>query len=561
MSTACRRLAILLTASTVDASPFGALPPGAPAPYALRWVNVHEAAHSTAHAINDRGVVGGNWSPADGAAGAGVLHSTSALQTLVMPAPPRLSLGVRHLNAAGDATGFMDDDAFVRRGAAVTLLAPPGTARACGRGIAADGTVVGDATGAEGSVAWRWHSATGYSLLAGLPGGTAHGATGINGAGTIIGWSRVPSSTDPAVMETTAWLHAGGTFTPFSWPGTTTTSQAAINDHGDLLVGFRMASSGTRDRFAVHSGGDFHEINLTLPAGMNAPAVRGLNSLGEIAGFCVDAAGRRHAFRGVPAWLPEITDSHTDLTLRIQSGQPTIEVNDTDLGQTFAPDRVVIRAGASARRLVPASTAFGFLGPAGASAWILPQAQDYALPWLGVSSLIPAGVLQGNQVHLTLEALTGPGHFQLYTVSGFGSPTVRMNTADGISPTADRVTLASGAHVHYNWAFSAPGLWKLRFRIRGTPAAGDAEIVSAIQELTLWFDTGSVFPLTMSPPQPGPAGMQLALNTEVGRELVLRTSTDLINWSISQRVLTTSPLTTLTEPASGPRRFYQAVLR
>ena len=558
---ACSLLTALTATIAAKASPFATLPPGTPAPYVIQWVNVHEAAHSSAHAVSNRGVIAGDWSLADSASSAGVLHSTSALQTLLPPPHPHRSIGIRHLNSAGDTVGFIDNSAFLRRNGSLSLLTPPAASVACARGINDNGTVVGDAVTPGGPVAWHWHPTTGFTSLAGLENRTGHGASGINNAGTIIGWSSRPSAPDPTVIETTPWILTNGVFSPFSWQGTSASSLTAINDHGDLLVEFRMAATGTRNRFAVRSGSSFHEILFTLPAGMSHVSVRGLNHLGEIAGFCLDANGQRHAFRGLPAWLPEITDSHTDLTLRINSGQLTMEVNDTDFGQSFASDRVVIRAGPSARRLVPPSPSFAFLGPTGSSTWILPQAQDYALPWLGISSFIPQGILAGNQAHLTLEEFSGPGNFQLYSISGLGTPIVRINTADGLNPATDRLSLGSGAHAHFNWAFSAPGLWNLRFRVRASPAAGGPEIVSTLKELTFLIDKGNVFPIRLRNPQIDPSGIRLTLETEVGRELILRSSSDLVHWHITRRLITTDPVTTLTEPIDGPRRFHQPVLR
>lgn len=554
--TAC----LLPLVSMAAASPFAALPPGAPALYTVTLINAHDAAHSTANAINDRGDVCGEWYNEDYSVNRGVLHSSAGLQQHVAPAATYGGISILAVNDGGDVAGFMESDAFIRSSGVFTILTPPGAAFTFARGLNDSGTVVGDAFGPGGDVAWTWSSAAGYGTLAGLPGYTGHGATGINAAGAVIGYSTRPAPANPDTTETAQWLYSGGSFTPVTWPGTTRISLSGINDHGDLLIYYRMAATGAQDRYAVRTGSSTHELSFTLPAGLEKPAVSGFNNCGEIAGYCTDSAGRYHAFRGRPAWLPEVSDTHADVAMRFSGGQFRMEVNDTDLAAVYAPDRVLIAAGSSARRLIPAGASWSFLGTAGASTWILPQVQEPGLPWLGISSLISSGVLQGP-VALTLDSVAGPGHFSLYGLSGLGSPSVRMNSGDGIQPATDRITLNPGAHVHFNWAFSAPGMWKLRFRLRGTPAGGGAEIVSAPQELTFWLEPGSVFPVRMGTPAAGPAGMQIPLTAEVGRECVLRTSTDLVNWTIARQFITTARDFTLTESTAGMRRFYQAEIR
>jgi len=551
---------LISLASPAAASPFAALQPGAPAPYVVTLINAHEAAHSRANAINDRGDVCGEWYSEDYSINKGVIHNTAGLQQHVAPAGNYSGISILSLNDIGTVAGFMDNHAFVRSNGAITILTPPGSASAFARGISDSGTVVGDASGQGGNIAWTWTSTAGYATLAGLPSYTSHGATGINATGTVIGYSTRPAPDDPDTTESAQWLYTGGTFTAVTSPGTTRFTLNGINDHGDLLTHYRIAATGTQDRYAVRSGTSTHDLSFNLPAGLEKPAVTGFNNCGEITGHCTDSAGRSHAFRGRPAWLPEVSDTHADVALRFSSGQFRMEISDTDLGAAYPPDRVLIAAGSSARRLVPAGPSWSFLGTAGASTWILPQMQDPGLPWIGISSLITTGVLQGP-VALTLDSASGPGHFSLYSLSGLGSPSVRMNSADGIHPATDRITLTPGAHVHFNWAFSAPGLWKLRFRLRGTPANGSAEIVSAPQELSFWLDPGTVFPIRMGTPAAGPAGIEIPLTAEVGRECVLRTSTDLVNWTISQQFITTTRNFTLTEPTTDLRRFYRAEIR
>jgi surface-anchored protein len=501
-------------------------------------LDAHDATASELNTINDRGTVGGNWSQASLANQAGFLANTAALQTTTPPGSSLLGV-----NQAGDTVGHAQSFGYVQTTAGLTVLTPPGATVAHARSINDEGLVVGDALGPAGAFAWTWKATSGYQVL------PAEQATGVNNTGDIIGHS----ATGP-------WLFQSGTFQAYTLPQASSVRLRAINNRGQLLVAYRTPASGAQDRFGIQSESAFEEIALTLPTGFSQPSILGLNSSGEICGHARDSQGHHHGFRARPVSLPEITESHTDIAVRWQAGAFRLEVADTDYGASYPPEGVVLAAGPSARRLIPATASYRFLGPAGASTWLLPQAQDPSLPWLGLSSFVPGGVLQGNLAHLTLESISGPGHFQIFSVSGIGSPAVRINTADGIGPT-DRVSLASGAHAHYNWAFSAPGLWKLRFRIRGNLAATGTEVASIPIELTFWLETGRIFPAALSSPKIVPSGQEMTIQGEVGRELLLRSSSDLHQWSTDQRLIISQPVTTLTAPAGGPRTFYQAIVR
>jgi surface-anchored protein len=97
-------------------------------------------------------------------------------------------------------------------------------------------------------------------------------------------------------------------------------------------------------------------------------------------------------------------------------------------------------------------------------AWILPQNEDPNLPFLGFSTTrFPSGVQFGSTVQLALVGIDGPGDFSAVVVGPFGDASVLANTRDGIDES-DSITLrAQGSHLHCNWIFSQPGLYKLTF--------------------------------------------------------------------------------------------------
>ncbi len=116
----------------------------------------------------------------------------------------------------------------------------------------------------------------------------------------------------------------------------------------------------------------------------------------------------------------------------------------------------------------PSGPAWNFLGnSAGAPVWFLPQGLDPAKPFLGIASeeLDPA---DWNSLTLSLKSMTGPagGHFSLWQTDTFGSPTVKMATSDGISGS-DSFAMTVGGHDHYNYGFTAPGIYYVEFQWDG----------------------------------------------------------------------------------------------
>jgi surface-anchored protein len=78
------------------------------------------------------------------------------------------------------------------------------------------------------------------------------------------------------------------------------------------------------------------------------------------------------------------------------------------------------------------------------------------LPFLGFGTEeLTASEWSGN-ISLSLKAISGPGTFSVWGVSGFGAPELKMSSVNGISAD-DRLLLVPGSHGHFNVGFSAPG--------------------------------------------------------------------------------------------------------
>ncbi len=108
---------------------------------------------------------------------------------------------------------------------------------------------------------------------------------------------------------------------------------------------------------------------------------------------------------------------------------------------------------------------------AGDPIWFLPQSNDPAKPFLGIAAEeVDNGVFVGDQVTLTLTGLSGPGEFSLWQTP-LGGPNFFMSSYDGIS-AADSMTVSVGGHDHYNFGFTAPGLYEVELTASGDLVGG-----------------------------------------------------------------------------------------
>jgi surface-anchored protein len=153
-----------------------------------------------------------------------------------------------------------------------------------------------------------------------------------------------------------------------------------------------------------------------------------------------------------------------------EDGEWDLHVHDHDTEAEYEPDEVVLGVAAEAETTVPADPAYAFLGDAGDAAWILPKGHVHGLLSLGYAAEeIEDGVLAGDELTLSLLAVDGPGSFALYDTDGLGVPTVVFDSDDALPQS---LPVAAGAHVHANWAFSAPGTYTVTYEANGTPAGG-----------------------------------------------------------------------------------------
>ncbi|WP_410643262.1 choice-of-anchor M domain-containing protein [Amycolatopsis sp. lyj-346] len=169
-----------------------------------------------------------------------------------------------------------------------------------------------------------------------------------------------------------------------------------------------------------------------------------------------------------------LTTGHVDvLDVDYTSGALSVQLLDgTSGGVRRDPSTVELDVLAAAKTTVPSNSAYGFLGTPGSTVWILPQTQNANLLWPGWNSTdVASGVFQGNSLTLSLQSVSG-GRVGVYTQS-LGTPTVLFNSGDGLP---DAKPLATGAHVHANWAFGSAGTYTVTFRVSGVLAATGATV-------------------------------------------------------------------------------------
>jgi surface-anchored protein len=173
-----------------------------------------------------------------------------------------------------------------------------------------------------------------------------------------------------------------------------------------------------------------------------------------------------------PARLPAVdlfTAGHADVSIVINGSAFDFEyelaanavLNGTPIGSP------AVKAPGDLITVVPDSSKAvgGVSGLPGAWAnntfWYLPQVSTTGVPFLGLGAEeIAAGQLVGE--------------FLMFQ-SGLTAPTVFINTADGVSGS-EFINLAALSHNHYNWSFSTPGTYQIRFKAEGTLATGNVPI-------------------------------------------------------------------------------------
>lgn len=234
------------------------------------------------------------------------------------------------------------------------------------------------------------------------------------------------------------------------------------------------------DSFPVLSGGHRHaNWAFTKPGvyriDLQASGIRSVDQQlvqSEVATFLFEVFG------------PTVFSSgEVDVDIALENGEFHLGAHQESTNTEFSTSEILFRATPLARTLIPDDPQFAFLGTSGDYTFVLPQSEEAGVLFLGIATgEIETGVVESDRVDLELVSVDGPGEFALYQTDAFGTPTVLMNTADGIDGT-DTYPRGVGEHVHANWTFSTPGVYTLGFQVSGTLVAGSQFITSDVFEV------------------------------------------------------------------------------
>ena len=250
---------------------------------------------------------------------------------------------------------------------------------------------------------------------------------------------------------------------------------AALLVAGSALGGASAAYAA--DTTKTHRPGDAG-FGVDLPAGTTMTTTKGT----EVTHPC---AGRKLLYH-----------SHVDALYGTRDGQGALSVMAVD-GQSVVPmDDVCFRLAPDAdedgnevsRITVPDSEALSFLGKPGDIVWTAPQSvsffDQWRPIWAGLGAFDPNHELDGqiptnftdDLMYFDLKDFSGPGDMNVFFAGAGGAGDVEhvFNSADDSKHSIDYEV---GAHGHFTWTFTKPGIY-------ATTWQGRAELTDGTQELT-----------------------------------------------------------------------------
>ena len=256
--------------------------------------------------------------------------------------------------------------AFTFTGGVYQILTVPGSTASIATGINGAGLIVGVYQDLAGVLRGFANNGGTFSNVD-FPGASGTQAIGVNDAGQIVG-----DYFDAASVEH-GFVSSGGVFTAIDFPGATGTAAAGINAAGDIVG---VWSDATGSHGFLLQAGVFTPINFPLATSTTA---FGINDTGEIAGFYSDAAGNTHGFifaGGAFSTVDVAGARGTQLTRIKNGGAVTGVCTDALNGHTASPaNERVAGAGFSA----PASLATSRHGRYRNSAQRLGRRPTYAI--------------------------------------------------------------------------------------------------------------------------------------------------------------------------------------
>jgi putative ABC transporter-associated repeat protein len=204
---------------------------------------------------------------------------------------------------------------------------------------------------------------------------------------------------------------------------------------------------------------------------------------------CMSTFPERRAAGAVAAEQVVIADGHVDIGPRLVDGRWLLGVRDDTVSPQIwrSFDDVALHVVDAARLRLPAGDGLSFLAPGGTEVWLLPQVQEQGILWPGWNTQDPSiSSLQGPVIW-KLESVEGPGEFALFLTGSFGNTRPLFSTTDDLP---QEMRLEMNSHVHGNWAFTAPGVYRLEMSMEARAPDGQ----TLTDRRTLRFAVGPVDP-------------------------------------------------------------------
>ncbi len=235
----------------------------------------------------------------------------------------------------------------------------------------------------------------------------------------------------------------------------------------------------SREGYDLPSGGHNH-----MNWGFTAP---GTYHLGLVASGMPFGESGSITSEEVPYWFEAgvLKEGEVDIELGLVAGELKFRVRDRMIDTEHEPSHVALHAGPQSRWTIPGDPAYSFLGSRGDSVYLFDQEPSRDGLWLGLASeQLDIGAGETDCVQVQLVELEGPGNLYYYEIDSEGIPTLRFNSADGLS-RSDTVCVGSESRVHRNWAFSAPGFYQVTL-VASREQSGGETVMSARE--TFWFE-------------------------------------------------------------------------
>lgn len=268
----------------------------------LGLADVTGALYSSATAVNDAGVVGGQTS---NGIDQGFLFENGVMRPLHTP-PGAIGSSLRGINAAGHAVGEVvvpvgdnqyEHHAFLYADDQMTDLNP-----VFGQDYS-DAAAINDSGWIVGQTRTDGLNIRGYILRDGevtyldTLGGANSEASAISPSGLVAGSSYLASNSEHA------FLYDGESMLDLGLlPGATASTARGVNDDGTVVGSCRFPGGYHASRAFQFSGGQMHDLNEMIPAGSGWSLLEAnaINSTGQIAG-AGRINGQTHAFLLMPA--------------------------------------------------------------------------------------------------------------------------------------------------------------------------------------------------------------------------------------------------------------------